>query len=303
MSQALIRQGSKTMSSRHNFRFVIKNSRGLRALLTVSENPKSFDLVLGLRSIGNLRQAGEPVESDQDTSNTDPEIIQQYYSIHNSPKSLIHNFIKHTLKLKQHNDINTYQYTTSIKSKERIAHIYTRRFSDLSSSPYDIKNSSGRNVTLGSFEDRYFTLIASIFIGDRDQDIVVRSEKCQIISRKTEKFSIIILFSFIFFPPGPSGLLLHSMSFKDDDLRQKIDSGGLINGTQDGVSPDECVEFHLSMVQICVHELATEWSKGSPQSSLVDTLLVDPIISRFGSKNTPSWVEGASRIARHANLD
>ncbi|MGX9966048.1 hypothetical protein ACVFYP_22170 [Roseomonas sp. F4] len=285
------------MSSKTSFRAAVETDRK-RIILSISERPKSFDLQLGLHPAALLADAGVPLFVSENTSNEHGKTVKnQYYSIHASPNSPHHNFIKHTLVYGDNEEIITRHKTSAIKSKKAFAHVYSRRFTDLASTAYDFKNSSGTTLLLDKFDATTFNLVLSVFVGDRSLEFSGTASEANIRQHKTHLFTVVLVWSYLSFPSSASGEFAHRLIPTDQDLDHLPEAIELFRPLEAGLTPIECIKAHRRDRRQFLDNLKREWLLAVPNEPSLAKYFgaVEPF--RIGRKGTAQWRDYVLRLA------
>lgn len=149
-----------SMSSRSSVRVLISASNSIRALLSFASGPKG-DVYIMLRL--------QSWFSDFDEFNKDRvayELVEARYSVHPSADSAEDiNKIKITFIYKGAPRVVFSQFTSAIKSRKGFTPLFVRMCPSLSSKANDFKRNSAREIDIGYFNTKYFTLIMGLFVG------------------------------------------------------------------------------------------------------------------------------------------
>jgi hypothetical protein len=195
-------------------RITIQTSDGkprvLASLIERKMGRFSGDLVLNLRPGARSGVFGEPLQAASFDDRYDVRILEHEYSLHQSKESVERiNIITHSQMLSTGDCINEQQLTYAIKSGNRFAPLYVRRFSDLSSERYDLKREPGRDISLGQFDETAFTLVMGVFASAPSLDLNLMPDDFNIEALDFSHFRITVLWSYIPYPAYLSGLFLN----------------------------------------------------------------------------------------------
>lgn len=194
------------MVTKTGLRFTIKTQDGARTLLGVTVRPKG-DLILSLYPAASYRPTGVlPSESD-------PDIVEQRYSIHPSHNSADGvNVIKQTLALSVGEPIETFNYTKAIKNKDGFTHIFSRRPAGFVGTRYDVPKDGVPQIQLTMVNTTKYTLCYSVYVSHQDIIFRTRPHDCNIFQKVFGDFRLVIVWSFMPFPAHRTGQLLHTMT-------------------------------------------------------------------------------------------
>lgn len=137
--------------AKDTIRFVVV-VKGKQRVLLSAQQKKDGDVLLFFKSADNYE-------------NTDIGILEQRYSIHQSPLSKNSSTIKHTLKLANKKEITTVNYTEAIKAGRGFCPIFFKFCNNLQNTNHDLNPKRTKElIILGKSDERfsfYFGVILS----------------------------------------------------------------------------------------------------------------------------------------------
>lgn len=291
------KDAGKTMGSKTSFRFVLDVKNKPRAILSISERPKTFDLTLNLRPAALLREPSVPIYEQLPGSKFQGKTTQiQRYSIHPTHDSNSYNTITHTL-VHDTGQYRFYHKTSAIKSQKKFAELYTRRFPNLDADTFDIKNNSGQTIKLGHFDPTAFTLVMTVFVGDSSLDFDASMPDINIRQLRTTLFNLVLVWSFLTIRALPTGFLSHAFLPTNQDLSYAKDLIDVFSPFEQGWTAAECLDRHNRQRALCLQELRDEWTSAIPDSSWLQNYFNTVEFFKHGVKDTPAWKNRISRMA------
>jgi hypothetical protein len=197
-------------------RFTVDLEGQPRALFSVNE--KRDETTLGLKSPFINARSGRGNSSLEIPLTDQSQVIEQRYSIHPSRKSPKINVIKQTMVRADGRRWFVRHYTQAIKKRERFAFLFCRRCGLLNRPEYLV---SGKfdNISLGSFDLSYFTLIYAVIVGARDTVFLPAKnvDGVNVIQRPFNNLRIVVLWTFLNIPSQPRLMTAHSATAPPED--------------------------------------------------------------------------------------
>ena len=229
------------MASKSSGRFVVTVNGSHRAILSIGR-PGSGDLILSIKSAEEYRDPHLSANASG-SSRHGAKIVQQRYTVHQTLASDREiNVLQQSLLLSTGEMLRPRQTTQSMK-RGSLAHVFSRRCPDLSAERYRTPKAE-KNVSLGRFDPRHFTLVHSVFVGsDNALVAIVRPQDMNIVTRRFGRFTVLIIWSFLPLPAHTSGMLSHSVANPDDTLGSDYIHPGFYG--------QQCVDFHAYCGIIC----------------------------------------------------
>ena len=240
-------------------RFTIDVNGQPRTLFSVVE--RRNDVTLVLKSAHFNARHGSAVFLEYFPSNTSSKIIENRYSIHPSPSSDSINVIKHTMVLANGDRIHNRNYTQVIKKKERFTLVYCRQCGNIALPRYAAQGKF-TNVSLGSFEPQYFTLMYGVFVGASDAEFAGQYEAriLNVLQHKFDKIRIVVFWTFMNIASPPQWLTLFFSTIPPEKLEPGIHDYGL------GLAPDECGPYFGNHINTMKDHLLRPWLQIIPQT-------------------------------------
>jgi hypothetical protein len=205
-------------------RLTIKTQGKPRAIASLFERhngPCKGDLIINMRP-------GQQNRSGLLSTLSSPEqdkafILEQRYSIYQSPNSAENiNVITYIQRLSVGDPISERHHTFAIKSGERFAPVYIRRFGPLGGRRFEINGTAGRNISLGRVNTDAFSLVMGIFVSDRRLRLTGNEDDYNMMDIEFTSFRVSVLWSFIPLRAYPSSM---SYLWRTRDPRIVSDEG------------------------------------------------------------------------------
>jgi hypothetical protein len=202
---------------------------------------------------------------DPNSIDRSAKIIAEQLSIHRSQQSTIGNQITRTRFLEVGEPRRFVQFTKALKTNNNFAPVYYRIFPLLNNPEAEIDDGLRQTLHLGSIDERYFSLIAGVYVANRDRDFgsVPLRLRCKMQQRSLGDFNLVILYSFLSFPAAPDGTAAFPKSSRDDAVKHpEFDGLDEIGALRDFVSVrDELRQNYIERIAAATSITWEDWTR------------------------------------------
>jgi hypothetical protein len=255
-------------------RVTIKTQGQTRVLASLFERhngPYKGDLILNFRPGLRSRSTDKPIQEADYAKEHGTPILEQRCSIHQSRESTEGiNVITYVQRLGVGEPVIQRQHTAAIKSGDRFAPIFIRRFGQLKGIRYDLNKNTGRNLSLGHINTERFTLVMGMLVSAPTLSLSANEDDYNMTDIVFTHFRITVLWSFVPLPAYLSGMFA---VWRTQDPRTTVNENERQDNqiTMRGFNAQETInkfkifrEFlKTSMLQTFEVDLAAEEAKSS----------------------------------------
>jgi hypothetical protein len=188
--------------------FAVEVEDGLCPLFTVVEKP-SGELTIGIAS-------AERFGSDHTQG---PEVREQRYSIHPSPRSADYTTIKHTLNLSDGQQITHVIVTDAVKRRTGFASVLVRRMPNPEQSGRRVSDkdrATSQIYCLPKYDPSQFTLFHGLFVGPRGLKFGAQHEGVGIVQHEFRCFSLVIPATYSAVPSHHTTEYMHILTLRPE---------------------------------------------------------------------------------------
>jgi hypothetical protein len=269
------------------YRFTIKVDGARRVFLSLSERA-SGDVTLILRHADHY---------EHNTSNPNTVMKVQRYSLHFSPGSTEFCTIKHTIELRNGQQITSSHVTSAIKENAgRFAILFLRLTPALRRDKYKLGIQDKSAVfNLGEYDPASFIFCHAVIVGSPDHEFPTQSNHFNVFQRTFGKFRFILLWSFLTLPSSDAGRLVHNLTIPPElapDLNIRRDLRNLMTGQE----AQDCIKAYLEKRAILTQNwISVVASQYAPQ--MKEQMVAMAGYVKEPSFRSPEMIAHAQRIS------
>jgi hypothetical protein len=154
-------------------------------------------------------------------------VVEQRLSIHRSTQSKSDiNSIVYTKRFRDGRKRRTLNYTSALKRDNSFSLLFSQRCQDLRAAIFDMKKSSEKPVSLGSYNPQFFQLIFSIYAGRKERNFTTASEPdLRFLQVPIGLFNIVVVWSFVSLPSNITGNYAAFRTYKPEEIEVMTDPG------------------------------------------------------------------------------
>lgn len=182
-----------------------------------------------------------------------PEILEQRFSIHPSPRSADYTTIKQTLNTADGKSQTSAMLTDAVKRKNGYSILFARRVQDLRDAKYilPLTGKPRRIYTLAEYNPEFHCLYFAVFLGHPDSVFDARSDGIVVSHFPFREFKIVILMSLDGWPSHSSTHYTTAVTvapeITEDDATKAV-----LRSHMAGKSPEICLHQYLNSLKTLI---------------------------------------------------